>query len=227
MTKPRRNKIYAVYKGLNPGLYYKWSGEGGCEEQVKNYEGAIFKSFKNISDAKSFLEKGPESIPKNKDKEKDDYFPVLGPNKPHPDKEPIIIYVDGSAKKDKDGICRGGYGVIYGIEDKRNFKEPFVLTNPTNNRCEVMACIRAIQITDRLKYCDIDTEIVIATDSEYVINAMTGKSKWKLNKDLLQRLYNLTQKRPVAFYKVKAHQGVTKNPENELADKLAYSTLEK
>lgn len=36
------SKFYVVWKGKNPGIYDSWQE---CEEQVRGYEGAVYKSF--------------------------------------------------------------------------------------------------------------------------------------------------------------------------------------
>lgn len=47
-------KIYAVKKGLTPGIYKTWDE---CKAQVEGYSGAIYKSFKDtqISEAINFI----------------------------------------------------------------------------------------------------------------------------------------------------------------------------
>lgn len=45
-------KVYAVRKGRQPGLYATWAE---CEQQVKGFPGAEFKSFASDADARSWL----------------------------------------------------------------------------------------------------------------------------------------------------------------------------
>lgn len=47
------SKVYAVRAGRKPGVYTDWNT---CQEQIKGYRGAEFKSFKNPDDAKAYLE---------------------------------------------------------------------------------------------------------------------------------------------------------------------------
>lgn len=51
-----KQKYYTVWKGQNPGVYTSWEE---CQQQVKNYEGAIYKSF----DTKEEAEKAYGSSP--------------------------------------------------------------------------------------------------------------------------------------------------------------------
>ena len=46
-------KFYVVKKGYNCGIYESWDE---CKKQVEGYSGAVYKSFKNIDDAKKFFQ---------------------------------------------------------------------------------------------------------------------------------------------------------------------------
>ena len=46
-------KFYAVWKGVNPGVYDNWTD---CQLQVKGYEGAKYKSFPTREEAAEALE---------------------------------------------------------------------------------------------------------------------------------------------------------------------------
>lgn len=58
------SKYYAVKSGKKPGIYLTWPE---CEAQVKGYPNAIFKSFKNLSDANQFLKSSPKLNPKQQE----------------------------------------------------------------------------------------------------------------------------------------------------------------
>ena len=45
MSKPKAKSLYLVVKGRRPGLYTQWFGPGGAAEQVKDYNGAVYKGF--------------------------------------------------------------------------------------------------------------------------------------------------------------------------------------
>ena len=45
-------KYYAVRKGRTPGIFMDWAS---CQESVKGYKGAEFKSFTDLLAAKSYL----------------------------------------------------------------------------------------------------------------------------------------------------------------------------
>ena len=56
-------KFYVVWKGENPGIYFSWSE---CQNEIKNVKGALYKSFKNLEEAKDALSNGSENYKKSK-----------------------------------------------------------------------------------------------------------------------------------------------------------------
>jgi ribonuclease HI len=153
------------------------------------------------------------------------------------------IFIDGSTTDQsktvhKKELRRGGIG-IYHPETNLRVAEPFPLENPTNNRCEFWACIKALEWVLTQKKPDI---IFIYTDSQLLINSMTkwvsgwkkrGWKKWNgqviKNVELVQKLDKLLLRLPnTKFVKVKAHQKKPKDPSklfewrgNNIADALA------
>jgi len=103
----------------------------------------------------------------------------------------------------------------------------------TNNRMELTAAMKALEYIKNMEgYENID-EIVINTDSKYLINGITSWiNNWKqngwrtkdkkdvLNKDLWQSLDTLRQGMNVKWKYVQGHVGVK---ENERCDELAKS----
>lgn len=45
-------KFYGVKQGYKPGVYTSWAE---CQEQVKGFKGALYKSFGSEEDAKEFV----------------------------------------------------------------------------------------------------------------------------------------------------------------------------
>ena len=162
------------------------------------------------------------------------------------------IFVDGSNTDQvktikQKNLRRGGIG-IYHPESNTRVAEPFPLPNPTNNRAEYWACIRALkwvlqETEDRGLIKQTKIKVILYSDSMLVINSMTNwisgwkKRGWKkadgkpvLNKELIVELDNLiTNRLPLTkFVKVKAHKKKPKDPSkvwfwegNFVADKLA------
>lgn len=157
----------------------------------------------------------------------------------------INVYTDGACKGNqlKKGAI-AGVGVWFGENDERNISEPLKGDLQTNNRAELTALIRAIEIY----YGDDDnakretresskkqklTQLVLHTDSKYCKDGIESwiknwkKNNWKTssrkpvkNKDLWQRLDSLIDLRNVKFEWVKGHAGIKGNDE---ADKLAVA----
>ena len=46
----KQQKFYVVWKGAEPGIYTSWTD---CQLQIKNYKGAIYKSFATREEAES------------------------------------------------------------------------------------------------------------------------------------------------------------------------------
>jgi len=162
------------------------------------------------------------------------------------------IFIDGSNTDQvktlkKKHLRRGGIG-IYHPDSNTQIAEPFPLPNPTNNRAEYWASIRALEwaldVTKDLGLKkQMKTKVILYSDSMLVIDSMTKwlpgwkRRGWKkangqpvLNKELITKLDQLISNQlPLTkFVKVKAHQKKPKDPKliwawkgNFIADKLA------
>ena len=137
------------------------------------------------------------------------------------------VYTDGSCYNNQarnKSNTAGGIGVFWGDNDHRNLSEPFYIKPITNNRAEIYAIIKAIEIYS-VSYdqkCKNQT-LQINSDSKYVLDTMTKWFKgWKArgwkkadgktpeNLDLLCHLDMLMEKHKKCFRiflnKVKAHK---------------------
>ena len=132
----------------------------------------------------------------------------------------IEIYTDGSAKGNPG---KGGYGIV--IKNKDNYLEisnGYRLT--TNNRMELLAVIVALE-----KLENTNEDIIITSDSKYVIDAVTKGwvfnwqrkgFKKKKNSDLWKRFLKIYHKYKIKFIWVPGHSG---HIENERCDELAVN----
>lgn len=129
-----------------------------------------------------------------------------------------------------DGACSGnpgpgGWGSILrfkGIEKELSGGEP----ETTNNRMELLAVINALESLKE------PCKVKITTDSKYVCDAFlknwltswlnngwkTANKKPVKNRELWERLLNLSKKHELSWFWIKGHAG---HPENERCDKLA------
>jgi ribonuclease HI len=138
----------------------------------------------------------------------------------------IIIYTDGSSKGNPGP---GGYGAV--IFDGENIKEIGGRENQTtNNRMEIMAAIEALKNIPE-NFADDTEGIEVHSDSAYLIGGITiwiknwQKNNWRtkdkhevLNKDLWEKLLEVTIGKNIEWKKVAGHSG---HEENERCDEIA------
>lgn len=265
--------MYAVARGRQCGLFDDW---GTCQKQVSKFPGALFKSFANRLDAEQWMQENsggggaaagamssthtparvlrtsslpPPSLSKrNKTMPRTSItfprdFPVHLENE-----EMVSVYTDGSCLGNgRTGLKSAGIGVFFAPNDPRNASEPLRYPGElTNQRAEIAAAIRALQIIrdhERDLECKEARQrrrhVEIVTDSKYVINAMQSwifsweRNDWRgsngkdvMNMDLFSVLIDLVQERfdrdgsCVKWTHVAGHEGHYGNTE---ADALAVA----
>ncbi len=122
----------------------------------------------------------------------------------------IEIYTDGSCLDNPNGP--GGWGAVIvkdgQVVEEMSGRDP----STTNNRMEITAVIRGL---GRVKS---GSDVVVSSDSEYVIKTMTLGWKRKANQDLWPELDAAVADRNVSWNWVRGHDG---NERNEMADRLA------
>jgi len=117
--------------------------------------------------------------------------------------------LDGKKKEKKDSIYIQELG---GVEE-----------NTTNNRMEITAVIEALKVLQS-KVSSLKASIIIYTDSNYLINGITKwvfgwqKNGWQtkdkkevLNRDLWEKLFELTQEKDIEWKYVGGHIGISGN----------------
>jgi ribonuclease HI len=133
-----------------------------------------------------------------------------------------------------DGACSGnpgvgGYGSILRFGEKeKEISGAEEMT--TNNRMELTAAIAALESLKR------PCEVVLTTDSQYLFKGMTewiygwmkkgwinSKKEAVLNRDLWERLLELSKIHRIKWEWVRGHNG---HRENERCDVLARSAIE-
>jgi ribonuclease HI len=115
---------------------------------------------------------------------------------------PIRIWTDGSSLANGSANAWGGVGVYFGPQDRRNISEPLNGTKQTNQRAELTAIVRALEVAPK------DRRIVIVSDSKYAIDCVTSwfhnwqRNGWLSsskkpveNKDLIQKILDMLEER--------------------------------
>lgn len=202
-------KYYAVKQGRIPGIYTDWDS---CQKQINGFSGALYKSFKDLNEAKIYL--GQEVQKKRVDVEK-----ISNNNN---DGKTLIVYVDGSYSKE---LHQYGYGcvfiengeIIHTISGKDGHPQYVDMRN-------VMGEITAAKIAVKYAMKNNYDTVKIYYDYEGIEKWATGA--WKCNKPATgnYKKYMMESRKniKIEFYKVKAHTG---DVYNEMADKLAKKSL--
>jgi ribonuclease HI len=141
------------------------------------------------------------------------------------DKEKIIIYTDGSSLGNPGS---GGWGAVISLPDSSIVELGGAKKNTTNNRMELTAAIEALLYVKKNS-----EEIILYTDSNYIINGITKwvdgwiSNKWikrdkksVLNRDLWEKLVLLTDGKKISWRHISGHSGLSGN---ERADDIATS----
>ena len=150
----------------------------------------------------------------------------------------IIIYTDGACKNNgsKSKNVVAGVGVHFSENNKvtmNDISSRLSIQNPTNNKAELTAILFALQ--ECLKQ-EIKDKIIIYTDSQYSIDAITkwydqwskdGSLDSKKNVSFIQSIKSIMKMLNVSFVHIRGH---TKKKDihslgNERADDLATRCL--
>ena len=194
-------KFYAVKKGKKTGIFSTWDE---CKEQVTGFKGAIYKSFKTLSEAEAFLEKNEEKI--------ENIEEVDG----------VYAYIDGSFDR-INGIYGSGVVIVDG-DKKHEYKhagnrEDYAQLHNVAGELEAAKFVMWYAVDKKIK------EITLFYDYQGIEAWAVGD--WKANLPYTQdyvKFYNKVKTAvKVDFVKVKAHIGIELN---EVVDKLAKEAIE-
>ena len=193
-------KFYAVKKGKKTGIFSTWDE---CKEQVTGFKGAVYKSFKTLSEAEAFLERNEE---KNENIEEVDG---------------VYAYIDGSFDR-VSGIYGSGVVIVDG-DEKYEYKhagnrEDYAQLHNVAGELEAAKFVMWYAVDKKIK------EITLFYDYQGIEAWAVGD--WQANLPYTQdyvKFYNKVKSVvKVNFIKVKAHTGVELN---EVVDKLAKDAI--
>ena len=198
-------KVYAVKQGRQTGIFDTWAE---CQEQIKGFSGAVYKSFTSREDAEKYLGIGdgltqnylfeqPElSEPVQKSSDFMDYLET----------DTCVAYVDGS---NTDSRVGSGVVMIFGSATEK--EEAVAVRNVAGEINSAMMAMHTAKILGKRK-------VTIIYDYAGIEQWATGG--WSAKTPLAQaykKFYdNLSIE--VEFVKVKGHTGVEGN---EMVDKVA------
>ena len=126
------------------------------------------------------------------------------------------IFTDGAYSSTRD---QGGIAFVITQEDKNIFEYSKTYKTTTNNRMEMLACIVALESIQE------PSDVVLVSDSQYVVKTYTDNWKRKKNNDLWDRFDKAIKRhRSVNFEWVRGHAN---NEINNRCDRLAVEASQK
>lgn len=151
----KKKKYYTVWKGHKTGVFEKWED---CKAQIKNFDGAQYKSFETYEAAKNAL--------------KGNYFDYVGKNKGFKSElSPEQLKKIGMPNYNSisvDAASSGNPGIMeYRGVDTKTKKQLFIqgpFEEGTNNIGEFLALVHGLALlkknnSDRIIYSDSKTAI--------------------------------------------------------------------
>lgn len=141
------------------------------------------------------------------------------------------IYCDGSSVKLGNKLF-GGWSYIIKYDTEILEKNSGAVEDATNQKMELTAAIKAIEAILKYHYHDLNSDIVIYSDSAYLVNCWLQKwwINWQkngwvnakkapvANRDLWERLIPYFRNKHIRFTHVKGHAD---NYYNNMCDELA------
>ena len=202
----KQKKVYAVRKGRQAGLFHSWPA---CQEQIKGYSGAEYKSFITEQEAQAYLAGGASIA----------LLAHIETIEPAPDT--MLAYVDGSynvvTQEYSSGVVVLWQGREITFSEKANDPE---LRGMRNVAGEIMGAQIAMEYAVKQEA----RTLVIYHDYEGIEKWCTKAWEAKQNGTKKYKAYydRIEKQLDIRFVKVKAHSG---DQYNEQADRLAKDAL--
>jgi len=129
-----------------------------------------------------------------------------------------VAYTDGSNDNNNPIRPAGAAYVILDSKGNEVHRASKWFLNKTNNYVELMAIISAVN------WIPQGASVVVYSDSQYAINALSGYFRPKTNLNLIEKFFEVSRGKEVFFQWVKGHNG---NKWNEVVDKMANNEYQK
>lgn len=128
----------------------------------------------------------------------------------------ITVVCDGSSLGNGGTAARAGAAALMVFTDAAGERHERVvgeyLGTATNNQAEIVAACVALEALRE------PCEVVVTTDSRYVVETLKGNFRRKMNHDFWARLDRAAARHRVTWLWTKGHAG---HPEQELVDRVA------
>lgn len=132
------------------------------------------------------------------------------------ERKTVIITADGACSGNGQATNRAAAAAILEYCGRYRAVAEYI-GESTNQRAEIIAV--ALGLESLNEPCDV----IVRSDSRYVIATMNGEFRRKTNLDCWQRLDQAAKPHRVAYEWIRGHNG---DPQQEAADKIARSTAE-
>jgi len=246
----KKKLLYAVRKGFEPGVYRSWAE---CQRQVSGFSGAVYKSFKTLEEARTFVSSTTTNLRcREKVKPFDPkMFITTTTTKTRTNTtesfDSLDIYTDGSCRGNrnvKEKQIKAGWGIVVLGKTKSNhhsvFRElwgpvsvnklsPYFMgaEHGSNNTGELQAIGEALLWLRDHEMSKRD--VTIFSDSMYAMKTIKGEWQARKNiplvKEVNRVLCQVRKDRTVEFKHVKGHSNhVWNDRADELANRGAKST---
>ncbi|KAH6608091.1 hypothetical protein Trco_004404 [Trichoderma cornu-damae] len=236
-------KFYAVAVGNPTGIFTDWAE---ASKAITGIKGPKYRRFGTRAEAAAYIRQygnretiealGDRAEPVDKVEVEEKpvtikkFTPIKEMAAARPRENVLNIYTDGSSLANGRAGARAGLGVYFGDNDPRNLAERLAGQPQTNQRAELMAMQRALEIApaDQNVRINSDSQYSIKCVTEWAIgwkqkNWLTASGEKVKNQDIIRAVLDRMEARAKAggntfFEWVKGH---ATNAGNIAADRLA------